>query len=125
MNQRRMIQLARELETPKKLSVKFNMCDFIQSSWLEPYSDVVSEETRSNCGTSACIAGLACLMFGKDGSRVGSDQAEKLLGLTEDQADRLFFNNEKYIANFTPFHEINREQAANAIRRMVREEGGK
>lgn len=124
MNRERMLELALELEHPKRLKVKFDMSDFIET-YPAPYNHNVSDENRFSCGTSACIGGHACLMFGENGERIGEDLAKKLLDLNQDQTNRLFYNTDKYITKRTDFDKITRKQAAAAIRRMVAEEGGK
>lgn len=121
MNKQRMLELALELEHPNKLKVKFNMSDFIEM-YPTPYSDKVSDQLKFDCGTSACIGGHACLMFGEEGSRIGEEEAKELLDLTQEQAEQLFYNVDHYIGDFI-FGEITRGQAAAAVRRMVATEG--
>lgn len=68
---------------------------------------------RNSCGTTYCIAGWACALSGEqfdwhgavgdyvliDGEPVNPlDRATELLGLTEDQAVRLFLEFDNYVA---------------------------
>ncbi len=62
--------------------------------------------TRTECGTAACIAGHVLILEGysptldscqfiKNGEKVFADEGKrkKLLGLTDDQAENLFYSN--------------------------------
>jgi len=69
------------LEEPKRLNM---------STWVR--TDEVGPDAPS-CGTIACIAGWVCLLIDADFDRRRSYRvnAIRLLGITEEQADRLFY----------------------------------
>jgi hypothetical protein len=117
MNKERMLKLADEIEKPT-LDIGFNMGDFHNGSGPKRVGDL-------HCGTTCCIAGIACLLFGEEGDYVDSENAARLLGLSQDQANKLVYNFDGYIVdkNTKRFTDITRQQAATAIRRMVQEEG--
>lgn len=58
--------------------------------------DPATNPERPPCGTMACIGGWATALSGKErDSYLGWDVAMRLLGLTREQADRLFDTVEK------------------------------
>lgn len=120
MNVERMLYLADQLDRPtdpKLKLVHFDMSDFSTKT------DEVGKAL--NCGTTACIGGHACLLFGDPHSVIGETEAQKLLGLTTSQANTLFYNTDDYIIHQTwtrPFGSITPAEAAAAIRKMVEEE---
>jgi hypothetical protein len=93
MNRDKVLMVADAIENAtlaKDIGVGFNMRDFYD---LRARCD----QTGHSCGTTACTAGWAWLMF-KDKDSIDHTlpdeielQAAELLGLTEAEADNLFF----------------------------------
>lgn len=121
MNRERMLQLADALEQGP-LPVKFNMKYYAANKLGAPLAWHVGEPIPF--GTTCCIGGLACLMFGEPGQLAWGLVAGPLLGLTSDQQERLFENDKLYVSKRANLEKITREEAVAAIRRMVKEEGG-
>lgn len=108
---------------------QFNMNRFFYSN---PNSNI------PNCGTSACIAGHTIAVYNnvnlKEAREKLNDRNEnnlydscedlaiKLLDLTEEQADRLFFFN-KWPLQFQKNHPNNVEQACARIDHFIKTEG--
>lgn len=115
MNKERMLKLADALER-SRLGVRFNM-----RSLCSDGDAVVGDQLE--CGTSCCIAGMACLMFGGRGCAFSGTVARSLLDLNSDQANRLFYNSRLYVSPKEEWRDITKKEAVAAIRRMVREEG--
>lgn len=84
MNRKRLLKLAYAIEH-QTLDKGFDMGGF-------SLKDAAMADTH--CGTSGCIAGWACWLFAPDEKLGWADiqwMARKLLGLTHDQAEDLFF----------------------------------
>lgn len=126
MNVKRMLKLADEIEHGdkqlKRRGVYFNMSEFV--STRNGYSARV--ESKFECGTTACIAGAACILFGKVGDPIVASLAGELLDLNQRQRARLFLNHDRYVSrsrHFVDLSKISALKAVRAIRRMVKEEG--
>lgn len=52
----------------------------------------------ANCHTTACMAGLACIMFGQPTDEITSDMGQELLGLSDYEGSLLFYNMNGFIA---------------------------
>jgi hypothetical protein len=127
LNIERMLQTADALETKAIPGLEFNM-----GKWYARLYDA-REAAVHPCRTVACIGGTAIALFGewrKVRSQVAGEYdmevgryAMDLLGLTHDQAERLFLNRDNYISA-KRLSDITREEAVAAIRRMVAEERG-
>jgi len=114
MNVNRVLLLAKLIENPKLLPVKFNMCDFHKP---EVYGLVPRE--APDCGTAYCVGGLACIAFGEPGQRVNEENAAKLLDLNDRQVHLLFYNWEDFISAKRRLRNITRKEAAAACRRLA------
>lgn len=69
--------------------LKLNPEEWDQDTWFE---GCFEHHSGSKCGTVGCFGGWTNKLFGGEGADIqDSDLAQRLLGLTEDQADRLFF----------------------------------
>lgn len=90
MNIERMEALANFLETSPEVQNHFDMGSFISTD-LEPEVEISRKSIQGGCGTTACIGGWACLLFGHDRDTVGHQTAQKILGLTNAQANQLFY----------------------------------
>src|SRR5215469_10850108 len=102
------------------IEIGFNMREFCNvTHYVGP-----ALRYHNDCDTLCCIGGWACLLFGESDDTMGTATASRLLGLNEDQANRLFYNERGYICDEPEicFDEITRDMAVNAIRRMAREE---
>lgn len=128
MNIQRMTLLAEALERPATLPVRFNMLFFISAPTgrdrldNRPVNFTIRElRTTPKCGTSACAGGLACIMFGDvDEPMLPSGPlARRLLDLTEEQSDQLFFNRNEYVSAKDLWTDITEAEAALAVRRMI------
>jgi hypothetical protein len=117
LNIERMLQLADAIESEIMPGLKFSMVDW-------SFGFHVVGVIPMWCGTSACTAGWACLLFGATGSLICGDNAASYLGLSEVQAERLFQNTDGYVSPTYRLEDITREEAVAAIRRMVAEERG-
>lgn len=72
---------------------EFNMDHWMKThtaSWWEKVLAAVGLVKKPFCGTTACIAGWTCTLSGKRGDNIPAE-AQKLLGITLDQAQRLFY----------------------------------
>lgn len=96
---------------------RFDMRDFSTIYGYIPFS----AEEKEHCGTTCCIGGLICWLWGAPGDRICSDNAAELLDLEEGQACRLFYNHDDYISTGY-FYSITMAEAAAAIRRIIAEE---
>lgn len=125
MNEQRMLAVADAIEKDalRERGITFNMGDWLAT--LAPHCiSVLRVRSSYECGTVGCIAGFTCVMFAEVGEAVGEGTAMAYLGLTRSQAQRLFANEDEYIApGVCVLAEITPRQAVAAIRRMVREEG--
>lgn len=101
MNIERMTALRNALAEGQAFNGKlhFNMGTFIEAMGLNYVDDARKFlGTTESCGTSGCLAGWTCLLFGEDGDQITGDNAAALLGLDLHQAERLFFNRGGYMA---------------------------
>lgn len=122
MNIERMNQLADELERPTITgpdnNFRFNIVDFGSGfTRVGQVRDAMSHPAYTVWG---CIGVVACLLFCQDEDPLYSGTAQDALGLTNEQRRRLFF----YDSNFWgegSWYKTTREQAAQAVRRMVAE----
>lgn len=129
MNVDRMLQLADHIETLPHAPVKFTSVgpQVIDADDLIEESDL-SEVTEFNmlefhCGTTACIAGHAVKLFSERDTSVPIDRhAAILLGLDGVQKTDLFYNFDGYVSTEKSLEKITPKEAADAIRRMVKEQ---
>ena len=96
---------------------KFGMSEWIRGmvTGVKPEDAVANE--KNTCGTSACIAGWAVLMY-SDNPQAGSGASEKaqdLLGLTSIQADRLFYGRNPDGHAVKDLKHIKREEAIDVL----------
>ncbi len=91
---------------------------FNMAGWRTPqtaeYTDHLEQHDDHYCGTVCCIAGLACSLY-PNASKIGGweTQAADILGLTSEQASRLFYGGKNVL------EEITAEQAAHAITTLM------
>lgn len=104
-------------KTPEQIALAWRVMDHItahpekhdQNVWIEQVSDQLDDPEDQTCGTAACFAGWATLLSGDkplfEGYRVAgavistatkrerrvANRAKELLGLTDTQADCLFY----------------------------------
>lgn len=99
------------LEKPNR----FLMGDWIvRDNGIGVFSDDREEEIPfAECGTAACVAGWACLLGGKRDTLSPSSDGRHLLGLTWDQSENLFFEDQWP----DPFHR--RYRSANSHEEQV------
>lgn len=118
MNKTRMLELADAIEAAPRH--QFDMGSFVGKYTVDsrgrrrrrnesvPYGDTLSELKKLSCGTSACIAGWAVHLHPRAGLSAAYRQsllggrfydveahARTILGLTEEEADVLFFGRMK------------------------------
>ena len=102
---------------------KFNMGSWLSGRWsrlTNPNPNPIGLE-KHQCGTSACIAGWAMLMYSdrpEDGG-TALRQGQDLLGLTSLQANSLFL---AYLPNDSgqvPIGNITNKQAINTLERLL------
>lgn len=118
MNKVAMLKLADALENCVERK-NFNMSSFVDAPNQRDDAAgevLLSDMKEKGCGTTCCIAGWAYLLKHKRvAMSYGCDQdgvpgeAQRILGLTEEQADNLFYED---------MSQTNK-QAAQKIRRMV------
>ena len=119
----RILQLADHLERLEP--AQFNMC-----RWLVTYNN--SEYNFSDdCKTVACIAGHTVLLFADRGTPDNpidlpddiAEHAQKLLGLTDGQADSLFTPEQgRDIGSTVSYESISADCAAYALRHLAETE---
>ena len=126
MNLERMNELAEMLERQDVIqkALWFNMADFIGVEWRGiPLANVRKAVEQGACNTTCCIGGWACWLWGEDDDWFQASTAQRLLGLSDEQKNRLFFDEEHYVSRGQmDFDEIDHLTAAKAIRRMVEED---
>lgn len=108
MNRLRILELADRIEN----------LEHVSSNEIEPPSNSFNMELFTfsgpeTCGTPACICGWAVYLWGSYSikERIGSSHGEKVLDITREQAQRLFFP--RGADRRTP------EEAANVLRRFA------
>ncbi len=106
VEQKRCLELARIIREGLE-GVKFDMC------WVQ---------ARLACGTSGCIAGYAIAKYLPEiwaGEHANSRHAEKLLGLTTDEATALFFPDFRNLPGGIDLDEITPAMAADTLTRFA------
>jgi hypothetical protein len=106
MDKERMLLLADVIEK-KELPMEFDMGTL--------YNE---ERGIEGCQTSGCIVGHAALLFGLN--PLDPMQVGEALGLTFEQSQRLFYNFDHFVSE-RDLNLVSREEAVEAIRKMVRE----
>src|ERR1700689_694555 len=100
MNIKRFRELADVIERSAKQSSKrtlpkFSMEYFFKLKYGVGVSSIPDWKHFKNCGTTACIAGFACLTW-KTECKPGDSadaSAQKILGISEREADSIFCSN--------------------------------
>jgi len=103
----RITALADAIET-RALPLEFDMGDVI--------SDPILIGDKIRCNTAACLAGWACILFGRAGEEISMDHAAQLLGLSIGESQHLFLGH----WTGTDLSCISREQAVRKLRRMAK-----
>lgn len=129
MNRDRALLLADEIERPT-LDIGWSMKCFSN----QPPEVTVAQVREHPCGTVCCIGGMAVILFGEPWMEAGAQGAQghaaRLLDLTPEQQEQLFYNSEGYLNGPEKFYgddsngqwDVTRAEAAAGIRRMVAEE---
>ncbi len=92
----------------KDAPIKFDMNDIVYTR---------HGQNANTCGTAMCIAGLACFLANPDWrlEQYGGAEARALLGLTNEQEDRLFY----MLHTPIKLEEVTPKMAAATIRRLI------
>lgn len=108
--------IRREGQFAKRIPVPdFNMENFVSDGYGN--HPATAKPNSISCNTVCCIAGMACFLYPRIANGNNYEiSAAKILGLTEKQADFLFYGGFKH-AGF--FSEITREEAAQALERLA------
>jgi hypothetical protein len=112
----RILELANMLDSPQDLGVQFNM------NWVIHPVRLVGQ---TDCGTTVCVAGLACIIYGQPGDHIISSRAADLLGLNRNDAERLFYPYEgldclyEAVNRGVPYSDLTRADAAQALRQLI------
>lgn len=118
MNVERMLLLADRIEKDAK---HFNMGEwFSKHTYVAPIKAVVTKEGKFRCGTAACIAGHAALMFSGDVTKIDLCDVQMIatekLDLTNEEACELFF----FVAGHAELDKVTVKEAAAKIREMTK-----
>ena len=119
MNKERILQLADHLEKPETVE-HFNMTTFVSASKAGYIpSEAPIGELINNCGTTACIAGHAHVLFAPMNAWVDIDfpQSCELLGIDDRRAYDLFRH--FYIPTKDGKREVTNLDAAKVLRNHV------
>jgi hypothetical protein len=115
----RLLKLANAIERKEIPNLGFHM------GWYFSWGD--ADETKEpivgdtlTCGSSGCIVGWTCLLFGHPGLSITPDNAQAILGLDEIQARQLFYNRMGYITPQKHCGGITDSEAVAGIRKMAR-----
>jgi hypothetical protein len=89
MNTDLLLEIAEAIEAQPD---HFDMTEFLNwdPTWAQPHPPRSREEFDRGCGTTACVAGWACVLNGIFNGALW-DTGRKLLDLTYAEASRLFY----------------------------------